>query len=79
MDSIFLLYKLFCLFLERLWLLYSLGAGTEFPTRIVYNWTSHYNNWLVLFPTEYSVLGYSLWNNVMHYKNKDVIHELIPR
>ena len=31
-----------------------------------------------MFPTEYSVLGYSIWDNLMYYKNWDVIYELTP-
>ena len=36
--------------------------------RIIYNW-------LVLFPTEYSVLGFSLKDNLIRYKKWGVFHE----
>ena len=47
---------------------------TKFSTHIVYNFfISIY--WFVLCPTEYSALGYSLWNTETRYKKRGFIRE----
>ena len=72
----FFLYGVFSLFLEHMWLLYNLGRQL---ISLLILYTSKCFIIVIdlfLFPTEYSVLDYSLVDNLMHYKKQGVIHEL---
>ena len=75
----FMLDELFCLFLERMWLLYKLRRKMSFRLILCTIKCLYHINWLVLFPNEYSVLGYSLWDNLMLYKKRSLIHKITPR
>ena len=65
---------------KALWLFYSLGR--ELSSLLICCWIKCYIVSIhesILLPIEYSVLGYSLLDNLIHYEKRCVIYQLTPR